>query len=213
MFKPNARPWPARSVRASISRASGSCAANVFSRRRRRNSNHISGNAPMAIATAGSSAGWRCSRTPRAAPTTAMTSEIAANLATVRFVSACWKRRSRLPNRSRNVSTMLGLSSSGWERMLVSFAGPSLPAAEGLRLVNWSSRSSTLLPDLSRNSIAPPPTIAATPKNTTTASKTGLDTQSSNMTRSRNALDGRRTPAASSRAMNTGRTPVAMNLP
>ena len=38
MLKPKPRLWPARSERASISRASGSCAANAFSRLRRRNS-------------------------------------------------------------------------------------------------------------------------------------------------------------------------------
>ncbi len=36
MLKPKARLWPARSERASISRASGSCAAKAFSRRLRR---------------------------------------------------------------------------------------------------------------------------------------------------------------------------------
>jgi len=41
----------------------------------------------------------------------------------------------------------------------------------------------------------------------------GRACQSSNMTRSRNALDGNRTPAASSRDMNVGRMPVAMNRP
>ena len=50
MLKPKARLWPARSVRASISRASGNCAANAFRRRLRRNSSHIIGSEPMSNA-------------------------------------------------------------------------------------------------------------------------------------------------------------------
>ena len=48
MLKPKPRLCPARSERASISRASGSWAAKAFSRRLRRNSSHTSGSEPNA---------------------------------------------------------------------------------------------------------------------------------------------------------------------
>ena len=65
MLKPKARLCPARSERASISRASGSWAAKVFSRRLRRNSSHTSGSEPM------QQAGQRHQRRVDAARTTA----------------------------------------------------------------------------------------------------------------------------------------------
>ncbi len=118
-----------------------------------------------------------------------------------------------LPNRSTNAWTRPGLSSNGWARMLASLAEPSFAVVGAVTPVSKSRRSAILLPGLSRSSKAAPPTSMATPANTTTAINTGPNAQSSNITRSRKALDGRRTPAASSRDMNTGRMPVAMNFP
>ena len=151
---------------------------------------------------------------PRPIPTTASTAEITASLLTVRFVSACSNSRLMLPNRSRNDFEDAGPVSSGWERMLASLACAVLGGRERLTPVSRSRRSSILLPGLSRSSRAAPPTRAATPTNASDRNQQADSTlQSSSMTRSRKALDGRRTPADSSRDMNAGRMPVAMNLP
>ena len=110
MLKPKARLCPARSARASISRASGSWAAKAFSRRLRRNSSQTSGSdAHQQCPPSGIRAGWMLQHEPPGRiPATASTAEIAASLATVRVVSACSNSRSMLPKRSRNDSSEAG---------------------------------------------------------------------------------------------------------
>ena len=121
MLKPKPRLCPERSERASISRASGSWAANAFSRLLRRISSHPSGSKPNKMPVKGIRAGWTRTKAPRAIPSTANTTEITVSLLEVRLVSACSKSSSMLPNRSTNDSKMPGLSSNGWERMLAVF--------------------------------------------------------------------------------------------
>ena len=133
MLNPKARLWPARSVRASISRASGNCAANAFRRRLRRKAAKQAAASPSATPTNGINAGVDANqRRPAATPTTAMTSEMASKL---RDASGSCRPAGTadrmLPNRSRNVSTMPGLSSSGWDRMLASLAAAVLAAGAG----------------------------------------------------------------------------------
>ena len=103
MLKPKPRLCPERSERASISRASGSCAAKAFSRRLRRISSHTSGSTPSRMPHQRHQRGVDAhhgpqadSRSPPAPPRSP------ASLAMVRFVSACSNSRLMLPNRSTN---------------------------------------------------------------------------------------------------------------
>ncbi len=101
MFMPKPRLCPARSERAIISKASGSCAAKARSRFRRRKSTHKSGTLPKTSATSGISTGWITITTASAIPAAARTPAIIARRLMVSDVSACSSSKRMLPKRSK----------------------------------------------------------------------------------------------------------------
>ena len=80
--------------------------------------------------------------TATAHPASPRTTEATASLPTVSVVSACSKSRSKLPNFSNHWASMLGASSSGRARTLLSLSRFSLLDGEATP-VRISSRSSS----------------------------------------------------------------------
>ena len=80
------------------------------------------GSEPAAIAASGTMATGLFMAMATATPASPRTTENMASLPTVSVVSACSKSRSKLPNFSNNWASMVGASSSGRERTLLSLS-------------------------------------------------------------------------------------------
>ena len=209
MLKPERQALPGAERPGEHFQASGSCMANAFSRRLRRKRIQTAGSVPSR-AQGGQQAPGGCTRNPTAPPAAARTAEISHELAGVKDASACSNSRFKLPKRSRNVSSSCRAWSSGWASTLACFRA----SLAGRRAVPVSSQAvfERLAGSCGKKQNRRRPPSRRRPINMTMAISSGLS-QSSIITRWRKALEGSRTPAASRRLMNAGRTPVATNLP
>ena len=129
-LKPAARLWPARKARAISSSASGSCAANFFSRRLRRNSSHMNGrnarNAAINGAEHDVEAGHGGQHQRRR---TARPPQIIRNFGIGSDTSACSNSSRRFKYRETNFSTAAGAVAAHRGEQLVVLSGVGLRPA------------------------------------------------------------------------------------